>query len=95
MKRPRMVVHCRKKPYDTYVARPSKWGNIYREGVDGTREEVIKKYEEWIRQQPELMAALPELKGKVLGCYCAPKACHADVLVKLVRELDEKKEPSA
>jgi len=29
------------------------------------------------------MAALPELRGKVLGCWCAPKACHGDVLVSL------------
>jgi hypothetical protein len=30
--------------------------------------------------QPDLMARLPELKGKVLGCWCAPEACHGDIL---------------
>ena len=28
-------------------------------------------------------AALPELRGKILGCWCAPKVCHGDVLVEL------------
>jgi hypothetical protein len=35
------------------------------------------------------MAALPELKGKVLGCWCAPSACHGDVLMRLVNKVDE------
>ena len=30
-----------------------------------------------------LLAALPELQGKVLGCWCAPLPCHGDVLVEL------------
>ena len=65
----------------------SKWFNPFRIGRDGTREEVIAKYENWIRTQPKLLAALPELKGKVLGCWCAPKPCHGNVLIKLVGEL--------
>lgn len=81
------VVHCRRQPYDVYIGRPSKWGNPFAIGRDGTREQVIAKYEEWIRSQPHLMSALPELKGKVLGCWCAPQACHGDVLVRLAKEV--------
>lgn len=77
------VVHCRRDDYDVYVGRPSKWGNPFVIGYDGTRAEVIAQYEAWIKTQPELMAALPELKGKVLGCYCAPLPCHGDVLARL------------
>ena len=29
------------------------------------------------------MAALPELRSKDLVCWCAPKPCHADVLLEL------------
>lgn len=76
------VVHCKKSSYDVYIGRPSKWGNPFVIGPDGTREEVIEKYEKWLLQQPELMASLHELKGKTLGCWCSPKACHGDVLVK-------------
>jgi hypothetical protein len=32
------------------------------------------------------MADIGELTGKVLGCWCAPKACHGDVLVKLANQ---------
>ncbi len=48
-----------------------------------SREEAIEKYREWIVQQPDLMNSLHELKGKVLCCYCKPKACHGDVLAEL------------
>ena len=74
------VVHCKKSKYDVYIGRPSKWGNPFEIGKDGDRATVIRKYREWLVTQPDLMAALPELKGKVLGCWCAPKACHGDVL---------------
>ena len=83
------VVHCKREPFDVYIGRPSKWGNPFAIGKDGTREEVVQKYEAWIRQQPHLLSALSELKGKTLACWCAPKACHGDVLVKLVEEHED------
>jgi hypothetical protein len=80
------VVHCKKEKYDVYIGRPSKWGNPFTIGKDGTREEVIEKYETWIQTQPDLLSSLHELKGKTLACWCAPQACHGDVLVKLANE---------
>lgn len=77
------VVHVREKVHDVYIGRPSKWGNPFKTGVHGTRDEVIAKYEAWVVTQPELLAALPELRGKRLGCFCAPKSCHGDVLARL------------
>ena len=72
--------------YGVFCARPSKWGNPYVIGVHGTRGEVIAMYAEWIRTQPALMAARPELKGQVLACYCdADKRCHCDVLLGLLK----------
>jgi hypothetical protein len=61
----------------------SKWANKFKIGRDGTREEVIAQYERWLRAQPDLMAALPELRGKDLACWCAPLPCHGDVLLRL------------
>ena len=78
-----MVVHCKRAPHDVYVGRPSKWGNPFEIGKDGTREEVIAKYEAHLLATPALMDALPELRGKTLGCWCAPRACHADILTRL------------
>ena len=66
-----------------YVGRPTKWGNPFVIGRDGMREAVIAKYRAWIARQPALMAALPELRGKDLVCWCAPERCHAEVLIEL------------
>jgi hypothetical protein len=63
-----------------YIGRPSKWGNPFVIGRDGSRDEVIAKYERYLLDTPSLMASLPELRGKHLVCYCAPQACHGDVL---------------
>lgn len=80
-------VDFRKEPYDEYIGRPSKWGNPYIIGKDGTREEVIEKYEEWVRSSPTMIRALHQLDGKVLGCWCPPGVpCHGDVLLKLMKE---------
>ena len=35
----------------------------------------------WIAQQPALLAALGELRGKHLVCWCAPERCHAELLL--------------
>lgn len=77
------VVHCKHESYDVYIGRPSKWGNPFEIGKDGDREEVLQKYEKWIRSQD-----LPfhELKGLRLGCWCAPKPCHGDILMELANE---------
>lgn len=80
------VVHCKREAYDVYIGRPSIWGNPFIIGKDGTREEVIEKYRNWILNNEYLMSRLHELKGKTLGCWCAPKACHGDVLLELANK---------
>lgn len=80
------VVHCKKERYDIYIGRPSRWGNPFQIGPDGTREQVVEKYRIWLYEQvldKEIsLQELAELEGKILGCWCAPAACHGDVLVK-------------
>ena len=78
------VVNLRKGKYDVYIGRGSKWGNKFVIGRDGDREEVIRKYREWILKNDYLLSCLSELKDKVLGCYCKPLACHGDVLVEMI-----------
>lgn len=85
------VVHCKKEPFDVYIGRPSKWGNPFQIGKDGTREQVIRKYETWLLSQPQLLNELRELEGKVLACWCKPKACHGDVLVKYAEKFADGK----
>jgi len=81
------VVHCKRDPYDVYIGRPGPYGNPFTIGKDGNREEVVEKYAEWVLTQPELLATIrTELNGKVLGCFCAPKLCHGDIIVELANE---------
>jgi hypothetical protein len=63
----------------------SKWANPFKIGHDGSRDEVIAKYRAYLLQHPSLMAALPELRGKDLACWCAPERCHGDVLLELIQ----------
>ncbi len=83
------VVHCKRESYDVYIGRGSKWGNPFIIGTDGSRDEVIAKYENYIMNKPELLADIHELKGKVLGCYCKPKTCHGDILARLAERGDD------
>ncbi len=66
-----------------YIGRGSKWGNPFRIGADGDRATVIAKFERWLRDRHDLLRALDELCGKNLVCYCAPAACHGDLLLRL------------
>ena len=75
-----------------YIGRPSIFGNPYRIGYDGTRVEVIQKYELYvvdrIKHDPWFRDAVKGLHGKLLSCWCRPLPCHGDVLVKIAEELN-------
>jgi len=92
------VVHHKKDDYDVFIARPSKWGCpfSYKTGTRAefilpSRKEAIEAYREWITNGDgkHLLSDLHELQGKTLGCWCHPRACHGDVLVELVNNLNK------
>ena len=66
-----------------YIGRGSKWGNPFRIGPDGDRVAVIALYERWLADQHPLLRALDELRGRDLVCFCAPRPCHGDLLLRL------------
>jgi hypothetical protein len=68
--------------YDVFIGRGSRWGNPFIIGRDGTRSDVIRLYEQWLPSSG-LLADIPSLKDKVLGCFCDPLPCHGDVLARL------------
>ena len=90
--KPVVVNLLKDAPFDVYIGRPNNrkklkdqgWGNPFEIGVHGTREEVIDLYAAWIVKQPDIQTRLIGLRGKRLGCYCAPKPCHGDILARLV-----------
>jgi hypothetical protein len=53
--------------FKTKVARPNKWGNPFTASNAGMCDEVIARYRAKIIQQPPVMAALSELRGKHLA----------------------------
>lgn len=81
------IVHCKKEKYDVYIGRPGPFGNPFVIGKDGDRDEVIDKYEQYVRDNPALMKKIAlEIPGKTLGCWCVPKRCHGEVLIKIAGE---------
>jgi hypothetical protein len=82
-------------PDAVYIGRPSKFGNPFPISGVVTRHRAIKKYEQWLKQQPALLQQVrDELRGRDLVCFCSPKPCHGDVLLKLANQpsiFEEKK----
>ena len=63
------------------IDRGSPWGNPFLLDHDGDRSTVIASYRDhYLPYKPSLLSKLGTLKGKALGCWCAPQACHGDVL---------------
>jgi hypothetical protein len=63
------------------VDRRTEWGNPFELHYDGDRETVIQNYaDHYLPYKPSLLSRLHELRGKALGCWCAPEPCHGDVL---------------
>ena len=86
------VVHIRDSDHDVYIGRASPrrglsaspFANPFVIGRDGDAEDCVEMYRIWLYLQPELMwKARRVLRGKVLGCWCKPEACHGDVLAEV------------
>jgi len=70
------------------IDRRGPWGNPFELPADGDRDTVIANYEQhYLPYKPSLLNQLHELKGKALGCWCAPESCHGDVLKNGADEL--------
>jgi Domain of unknown function (DUF4326) len=71
------------------VARPSRWGNPFRVGVDGDRAACVQKFRLAL-DRGELPYAASEVRlelgGHDLACWCPLDGpCHADVLLTVAR----------
>jgi hypothetical protein len=84
------VVNVKHEECDVYIGRAmagrqgSRFRNLLKVGVDGTREQVIARYRTWLLTQPELLKELQSYRGLRLGCWCYPLVCHGDVLVEIL-----------
>ena len=76
-----LVARCKADGDFVRIDRRSDFGNPFRIGKkDGSRAEVVAKFEKYLADNPELLERLPELRGRALGCWCAPRQCHGDIL---------------
>jgi hypothetical protein len=97
-----VVVHLKRsggqvvQDCDVYIGRACNMGGWHLQQSDWanpfptskfTREEAVKKYRAWLLTRPDLIARLPELAGKRLGCWCKPLACHGDAIVEIYDSL--------
>src|SRR4051812_48607396 len=78
--------------YDIYIGdeapehglKRSQFANPFRIGTDGTAIDVVEKFRSWVLTRPDLIVlARRELRGKRLGCWCAPGPCHGDILAEI------------
>lgn len=97
------VLNKRHRPHNdvevsVYVGRPSVLGNPFEAGVDGTRDEVVQKYRQWlwtqfhkdpiVRNEIYRLVDLYLNHGSLgLECWCAPKNCHANQIKRLIEWL--------
>jgi len=89
------LTHKPRPAFDVYIGRaqfcgkeffePSPWANPFSSKKFGWQQ-AIRRYEERLLNTPELLERLPELEGKVLACWCAPRPCHGHVLLRLIEE---------
>jgi len=74
-------------PEAVYIGRGSPFGNPFVIGKDGDRDKVCDQYEAMLLNNPQLVERVKtELKGKDLVCFCAPKRCHGDTLLRIANE---------
>lgn len=63
----------------------SKWSNPFHIKEHG-REKSLALFREYIIRRPDLLSQIEELRGKILGCWCKPNACHGDILIELLKK---------
>lgn len=80
-----------------YIGRPSKYGSPFSSKEKNiadfqveNKSEAMEKCEEYFSQNPKIIDELiQELNYKnlfKLGCFCAPKPCHGDILIELIEK---------
>lgn len=92
------VVNIRSSQYDIYIGRAGRgqdgyFGNPFKLVCDTPESRIIilNKYKEYfdckIANDPIFKDKIHQLKGKVLGCFCKPYACHGDIIANYLNTL--------
>ncbi len=85
---PTMVFNKHKQDkFDVYIGRGSEFGNPFEMSEKMKRMQVIAAYTHYILKDKQLLKKMLSLKGKTLGCYCAPQLCHGDMIVWMIENV--------
>jgi hypothetical protein len=80
------VVNRRIEAWDVYIGRPGIFGNPFHINKNRTRADAINLYRRYflerVAEDSRFRAEVLALRGKRLGCWCAPLPCHGDVIVE-------------
>ncbi len=91
------VMNIRKEPFDVYIGRAGRgqsgyFGNPFSIGAGVTREHARESFRQYVYQRiendREFSKRVEELRGKRLGCFCKPFACHGDVIVEGLSKME-------
>ncbi len=94
-----VVVNINKEPVDIYIGRAGRgedgyFGNPFRIGHGISREDAVKRFQRYfadrIEKDSEFKRRILALKGKRLGCFCKPQACHGDVIADWLNKMEQK-----
>jgi hypothetical protein len=91
------VVDIRLAKYDVYIGRAGDglsgyFGNPFRLNHESERAAVLTKYRAYFYERMERdkffkARVHDELRGRVLGCFCAPMPCHGDIIAEYLNGL--------
>jgi hypothetical protein len=93
-----VVVNIHKEPFDVYIGRRGRgqdgyFGNPFRIGDGISREDAVNRFQKYfaerIEKDSEFRRRILALKGKRLGCFCKPKACHGDVIAEWLNKMEQ------
>lgn len=90
-------------PRDVYIGRPSALGNPFPIDAKNNRAAVVNQFEKWLNgkiaaddelvcnELTRIAEMVTDESGKPvrLVCFCAPRACHGDIIKKVIEQAIE------
>jgi Domain of unknown function (DUF4326) len=95
-----VVVNIYKEQFDAYIGRAGQgedgyFGNPFRMANEISREDTVEKFQRYftarIEKDVEFRRRVLALKGKRLGCFCKPQACHGDVIADWLNKMEQRR----
>ncbi|AFL52877.1 hypothetical protein ABIE78_001232 [Sinorhizobium fredii] len=81
-----LIAYAQDRGLVVRIDRQTDWGNPFRMTTETDRDLACDRFESYLRANPDLLARIPSLKGKLLLCWCHPRRCHGDTLAAVANE---------